>query len=74
MVRQPKSQRWLHSMGNIGGFVGPYLMGWLKKETAGYGAGLTVTSLTLLVGALIAATVKSPATSERVTISSNEAK
>lgn len=64
----------INSMGNIGGFVGPYLMGWFKQETAGYGAGLTVTSLTLLVGALIAATVKPPATSERATISSSESK
>ena len=48
----------INSMGNIGGFVGPYLMGWFKQATAGYGTGLMVTAGVLLLGAVLAAVVR----------------
>jgi ACS family tartrate transporter-like MFS transporter len=47
----------INSMGNVGGFLGPYLMGWFKQLTTGFGSGLFVTAGVLLLGALIAATV-----------------
>jgi len=30
----------VNSIGNLGGFAGPYLMGWLKQTSGGYGLGL----------------------------------
>ena len=48
----------INSMGNIGGFLGPYLMGWFKQLTTGYGSGLVATAFVLLLGALLAATIK----------------
>jgi ACS family tartrate transporter-like MFS transporter len=48
----------INSMGNIGGFLGPYLMGWFKHVTTGYGAGLAVTAGILLLGALLASTIR----------------
>ena len=44
----------INSLGNVGGFIGPYLMGWFKQMTSGYSAGLIAVSCTLLVGGLIA--------------------
>lgn len=41
----------INSLGNIGGFIGPYLMGWLKEVTAHYGAGLLALALILVAGA-----------------------
>lgn len=30
----------INSIGNVGGFVGPYIVGWLSTETGAYGAGV----------------------------------
>lgn len=40
----------INSLGNTGGFVGPYLMGWFKQMTEGYSAGLIVVAGIALVG------------------------
>lgn len=48
----------INAMGNVGGFLGPYLMGWFRQMTSGYGAGLWVTAGVLLLGAALAASVK----------------
>jgi MFS transporter, ACS family, tartrate transporter len=40
----------INSISNLGGFFGPYLMGWLKQSTGGYAAGMLV-----LAGGLVAA-------------------
>nr|WP_232454248.1 hypothetical protein [Burkholderia ubonensis] len=32
----------INSIGNLGGFVGPFAIGWLKNVTGGYAAGLYV--------------------------------
>jgi hypothetical protein len=45
-------------MGNIGGVLGPYLMGWFKQLTTSYAAGLGVTAAVLILGALLASTIK----------------
>ena len=44
----------INSVGNIGGFLGPYLMGFVKDQTGRFAAGLFVLAGTLVVGAGIA--------------------
>ncbi len=43
----------INSIGNLGGFVGPFVIGWLKVATGGYGAGLYVVGATLAVSAIV---------------------
>ncbi len=43
----------INSVGNLGGFVGPFVIGWLKKVTGGYSAGLYVVAATLAVSAIV---------------------
>jgi nitrate/nitrite transporter NarK len=41
----------INSIGNLSGFAGPYVMGWLKDTTGAYTAGLLTIAATALVGA-----------------------
>jgi ACS family tartrate transporter-like MFS transporter len=41
----------INSVGNVGGFIGPYVTGWLLARTHGYRGGLRATAAALLVGA-----------------------
>lgn len=43
----------INSIGNIGGFAGPFLMGWLKGKSGGYGAGLDTVGAILGLSALL---------------------
>lgn len=43
----------INSVGNLGGFVGPFAIGWLKDVTGGYAAGLYVVAATLAVSAVV---------------------
>mgnify|MGYP003945645837 CR=1 FL=1 len=43
----------INSVGNLGGFVGPFAIGWLKNATGGYAAGLYVVAATLAVSAVV---------------------
>jgi ACS family tartrate transporter-like MFS transporter len=43
----------INSLANLGGFAGPYLMGWLKKTTGGYSVGLGVLALGLVMTAIM---------------------
>jgi ACS family tartrate transporter-like MFS transporter len=43
----------INSIGNLGGFVGPFAIGWLKSVTGGYAAGLYVVAGSLAVSALL---------------------
>ncbi len=43
----------INSISNLGGFAGPYLMGWMKSETGGYAAGMATLSLLLVAGAIV---------------------
>jgi ACS family tartrate transporter-like MFS transporter len=43
----------VNSIGNLGGFLGPYFMGWLKDHTGGYSAGMAVLATGLVVTAAI---------------------
>jgi MFS transporter, ACS family, tartrate transporter len=43
----------INSIGNLGGFVGPFAIGWLKNVTGSYSAGLYVVGATLAVSAVV---------------------
>ncbi|MFT0170310.1 MFS transporter [Paraburkholderia mimosarum] len=43
----------INSIGNLGGFVGPAVIGWLKNRTGSYAAGLYVVGATLALSALV---------------------
>jgi ACS family tartrate transporter-like MFS transporter len=43
----------INSLGNLGGFVGPYAIGWLKNKTGSYQDGLYVVALTFVVTAIV---------------------
>jgi len=48
----------INSIGAFGGFVGPYLMGFLKDHTQSFSAGLMVMGCTLFVAALMALSLR----------------
>jgi len=50
----------INALGNVGGFLGPYLMGWLKQTTASFSAGLTVVALILLAGCALVLMLRLP--------------
>jgi ACS family tartrate transporter-like MFS transporter len=43
----------INSIGNLGGFVGPVAIGWLKSRTGSYAAGLYVVGATLALSAIV---------------------
>lgn len=43
----------INSLGNLGGFLGPFAIGWLKGVTGAYSAGLYVVAATLAVSAVV---------------------
>jgi ACS family tartrate transporter-like MFS transporter len=43
----------VNSIGNLGGFVGPYLVGWIRDATGGFTAGLVTLAAILVIGAAI---------------------
>nr|WP_321921649.1 MFS transporter [Paraburkholderia guartelaensis] len=43
----------INSIGNLGGFVGPAVIGWLKTQTGSYAAGLYVVGATLALSAVV---------------------
>ncbi len=44
---------WINSVGNLGGFVAPYLVGWLRDVTHSTAAGLYVLSGGLVLGGVV---------------------
>lgn len=48
----------INSLGNVGGFAGPYLMGWFKQLTDGYAAGLGAVAGVLLCGCALVLAVR----------------
>jgi MFS transporter, ACS family, tartrate transporter len=45
---------WINSIGNVGGALGPAIVGWLKDTTGSYSGGLYGLAMFTLAGALIA--------------------
>ena len=43
----------INSIGNLGGFAGPFIIGWLRETTGGFRAGLLVVSATLAFSATL---------------------
>ncbi|HEX6162142.1 MAG TPA: MFS transporter [Vicinamibacterales bacterium] len=50
----------VNSIGNLGGFVGPYLVGWIRDYSGGFTAGLLTLAAILVVGAAIALRLQEP--------------
>ncbi len=48
----------VNSVGNLGGFVGPYLMGWFKDHTGSYTVGLRMLAATAFTGGLLALAIR----------------
>jgi len=44
----------INSIGNLGGFVGPFAVGWLKDHVGGFQAGLIFLGACLLTGSIVA--------------------
>jgi ACS family tartrate transporter-like MFS transporter len=43
----------INSIANLGGFFGPYIMGWLKTTTGGYSMGFAVLAIAQVASALL---------------------
>ena len=43
----------VNSVGNVGGFVGPILVGWVRERTGQFGAGLLMLAAFLIIGAVV---------------------
>ncbi len=55
----------VNSIGNLGGFVGPYVVGWIKDRRQSYGAGLDFLAACALLSAIITfVLVKAPPVSK----------
>ena len=50
----------VNSVGNIGGFVGPFVVGWMREATGSFGAGLVLLSAVLVAGAVVALSLRPP--------------
>ncbi len=49
---------WINSVGNLGGFVGPTIVGYIKQATGSYAGSVTVLGCALVVLACIAITLR----------------
>ncbi|HEX5386473.1 MAG TPA: MFS transporter [Gemmatimonadales bacterium] len=52
----------INSMGALGGFVGPYLLGVVKDRTGSFAGGLVVTALMLVAAAVVVLSLRRPVT------------
>jgi nitrate/nitrite transporter NarK len=41
----------INSVGNLGGFVGPYILGYVRTTTNSFNIGLALLALSMLIGA-----------------------
>jgi len=48
----------INAVGNLGGFVGPYLMGWMRDVSGSYSAGIGVLAAAATMSGLLVLTVK----------------
>ena len=44
---------WINSLGNLGGFIGPWLIGWIKDRWGSYTGGLSVVAAMTALSALL---------------------
>jgi MFS transporter, ACS family, tartrate transporter len=50
----------INAIGNLGGFFGPSVMGWLRDATGGYSGGLLVLAAALILEAILVASLRLP--------------
>jgi len=50
----------INAVGNLGGFVGPSVMGWLRDATGGYGGGMLTLAAALIACAALVVTIELP--------------
>ena len=50
----------VNSIGNVGGFVGPYVVGWIRVASGGFTAGLLTLAAILILGAVIVLRLEQP--------------
>jgi MFS transporter, ACS family, tartrate transporter len=55
----------INSIGNLGGFVGPYFVGWIKNTTEGYALALLIIGIGLAISGLIALALRDTVADER---------
>ncbi|HEY6258230.1 MAG TPA: MFS transporter [Xanthobacteraceae bacterium] len=55
----------INSIGNLGGFAGPYFMGWIKAATGAYSIALLIMGAGLALSGLIALAVRNAVANER---------
>lgn len=55
----------INALGNLGGAVGPSMMGWLRDLTGGYVGGLLVLSAVLILEAILVVSLRLPAHAPR---------
>jgi MFS transporter, ACS family, tartrate transporter len=48
----------INSIGNVGGFVGPYVIGYIRQSTQSFTGGMLVLAATLLIAGFLALRVK----------------
>jgi ACS family tartrate transporter-like MFS transporter len=46
---------WINSLGNLGGFIGPYIVGWVREVTDSFAGGLYALAAFALMSAVVAA-------------------
>jgi MFS transporter, ACS family, tartrate transporter len=63
----------INSVGNLGGFAGPFVIGWLKNLTGSYAAGLYVVAGTLAVSAIVTLILSRQARAPRASVGKHQA-
>jgi MFS transporter, ACS family, tartrate transporter len=43
----------INAVGNLGGFIGPYAVGWALQQTGGYAGGMGIMAASMTAGALL---------------------
>ena len=51
---------WINSVGNLGGFIGPTIVGYIRKATGNYSGAVTVLGFALALLACLAVALRSP--------------
>lgn len=57
----------INALGNLGGYFGPYIVGWLNKETGNFVYGFGLLGVALIVGGVISARLLPPSRSAPTT-------
>ncbi len=50
----------INAFGNLGGFVGPYVIGWLSSRTGAYSGGLWSMAIAVFLSGLVVLMVRLP--------------